>query len=238
MANSRNLRLNFNQHAPKNTRSKQDDKNISIAMKQVIEYLQDRFKNIGNFKDFYIDFEQSLSIKSMIENIKISNVRRQFDYTYGANTIKPNGGFLILRKCEDSDYKKLLLAAEVKRQGTNDQRLVEGKEKQAQGNAIERLGKNLTGIKAMMNHEDITPFVCFGSGCDFETEATTVLAKISVLNEFYYLNKTYIFKQDGNSDNNKFSPVSMYFRREEWSVEEMRKIMIEIAETSLRYYIF
>ena len=49
MANSRNLRLNFNQHAPKNTRSKQDDKNISIAMKQVIEYLQDRFKNIGNF---------------------------------------------------------------------------------------------------------------------------------------------------------------------------------------------
>ena len=168
MANSRNLRLNFNQHAPKNTRSKQDDKNISIAMKQVIEYLQDRFKNIGNFKDFYIDFEQSLSIKSMIE----------------------------------------------------------------------RLGKNLTGIKAMMNHEDITPFVCFGSGCDFETEATTVLAKISVLNEFYYLNKTYIFKQDGNSDNNKFSPVSMYFRREEWSVEEMRKIMIEIAETSLRYYIF
>ena len=206
MANSRNLRLNFNQHAPKNTRSKQDDKNISIAMKQVIEYLQDRFKNIGNFKDFYIDFEQSLSIKSMIENIKISNVRRQFDYTYGANTIKPDGGFLILRKCEDSDYKKLLLAAEVKRQGTNDQRLVEGKEKQAQGNAIERLGKNLTGIKAMMNHEDITPFVCFGSGCDFETEATTVLAKISVLNEFYYLNKTYILSKTATAIIINFRP--------------------------------
>ena len=30
-----------------------------------------------------------------------------------------------------------------------------GKPKQAQGNAIERLGKNLIGIKAMMNHERI-----------------------------------------------------------------------------------
>jgi len=47
-----------------------------------------------------------------------------------------------------------------------------------------------------------------------------------------------IFKLDGNSEHNKFSPVSMYFRKDEWSANEMFEIMKEIAETSLRYYIF
>ncbi|ELD9082639.1 restriction endonuclease, partial [Campylobacter jejuni] len=39
-------------------------------------------------------------------------------------------------------------------------------------------------------------------------------------------------------DHNYFSPVSMYFREEKWEVNEMFEIMKEIAETSLRYYIF
>ncbi|CUU86616.1 Uncharacterised protein [Campylobacter hyointestinalis subsp. hyointestinalis] len=34
------------------------------------------------------------------------------------------------------------------------------------------------------------------------------------------------------------TPVSMYFRNNEWSIDEMFEIMKEIAETSLRYYIF
>ena len=60
-----------------------------------------------------------------------------------------------------------LVIAEVKHQGTNDKRAEEGKSAQASGNAIERLGKNLTGIKAMTHYETITPFICFGDGCDF-----------------------------------------------------------------------
>ena len=82
--------------------------------------------------------------------------------------------------------------------------------KQAQGNAVERLGKNLTGIRAMFNHERITPFVCFGSGDDFEEEG--IMARISMLNEFYFLNRIYVNKTDGGFNLNYFSPVSMYFR--------------------------
>ncbi|WP_224374790.1 hypothetical protein [Campylobacter jejuni] len=55
---------------------------------------------------------------------------------------------------------------------------------------------------------------------------------------FIILIKPNIFKADGNSDHNYFSPVSMYFREEKWEVNEMFEIMKEIAETSLRYYIF
>ncbi|WP_276883956.1 EcoRI family type II restriction endonuclease [Campylobacter cuniculorum] len=174
----------------------------------------------------------------MIENIKNSQIRTQFDTQFLDGAIYPDGGILFLRKKDDEKFKKVLLITEAKRQGTNDERKKEGKNKQATGNAIERLGKNLTSIKAMLNHERITPFVCFGWGCDFAYDVKTVLVKLNVLNEFYYLNRTYIFKTDGNSNFNHFSPVSMYFREKKWEVDEMFDIMKEIAETSLRYYIF
>ncbi len=115
----------------------------------------------------------------------------------------------------------------------------EGKEKQAQGNAIERLWKNLMGIKTMMNHEQITPFVCFGYGCDFveNYKDNFVMFKISMMNEFYPLNKIYVYKRDGNYSRNSYAPVSMFFREAEWSEEEMFNLLKEIGEDSIRYYL-
>ena len=107
-----------------------------------------------------------------------------------------------------------------------------------QGNAIERLGKNLIGIRAMLNHEPVTPFACFCWGCDFEEDKNKYIPlKLSMMNEFYALNKTYVYKQDGNSDYNHYSPVSMYYQVDQWDVENMYTIMKEIAETALRRYL-
>src|SRR3546814_17460064 len=55
----------------------------------------------------------------------------------------------------------------MKRQGTNDQRALEGKGKQSQGNAIERLGKILIGFRSALQYERIMLFDCFGWGIDF-----------------------------------------------------------------------
>ncbi|KGI56273.1 EcoRI family type II restriction endonuclease [Campylobacter sp. MIT 97-5078] len=237
------LRANLNQHQPKNKLSKNDDLNINEAMQKTKNYLEERFAwggGVANFIEgnYYFEISKKLELSFMIDNIKNSKIRAEFDTNFMDREIKPDGGILFLRKKDDENFKKILLVSEAKRQGTNDERAKEGKGKQATGNAIERLGKNLTGIKAMLNHEKITPFVCFGWGCDFAPSVKGVLVKLNVLNEFYYLNKTYIFKTDGNSDHNYFSPVSMYFREEKWEVDEMYEIMKEIAETSLRYYIF
>jgi type II restriction enzyme len=172
---------------------------------------------------------------------KDSTIRKEFDTVFLDKVIRPDGGVIYLHKKGDDDFLKIILVSEVKRQGTNDMRVQEGKPKQAQGNAIERLAKNLTGIKTMMNHEAITPFVCFGHGCDFVQdydETSFVMSKISMLNEFYYLNKTYVFKKDGHNNKNHFSPVSMYFREQEWTQREMFDVLKEIAETSLRYYLY
>lgn len=240
MSLSEQLRSRTEQHKPKNRHSKKDDKKIDEAMRLTQKYLENRFGKVENFINgkYYLEIEKKLEISYMINTIKNKNVRAQFDTSYEDRAIIPDGGILFLLKKDDENYKKVLLVTEAKRQGTNDERKKEGKNKQATGNAIERLGKNLIGVKTMMNHEKITPFVCFGWGCDFAEDEKTVLAKINVLNEFYYLNKTYVFKADGNSDNNFFSPVSMYFREKEWEINEMFEIMKEIAETSLRYYIF
>lgn len=241
MSQHDSLRERKEQHKPKNSKSKEDDKDVYKAMYMVVDYLTTKTEFQNFFKgDYVLDFQHEIGVKYMIDFIKRKRVRNEFNYQFADRTIIPDGGILYLLN-KKTNEKFPLVIAEIKRQGTNKERVSEGKSKQATGNAIERLGKNLIGIRTMMNYEDITPFVCFGWGCDFalDTEETgTVRSKVVMMNEFYDLNKIYIFKRDGNSDVNSFSPVSMYFREERWSVNEMFDIMKEIAETSIRYYLY
>ena len=237
MSSSEQLRNNQEQHKLKNKYSKNDDKVVYIAQKKVEEYLGKRFENDFKENNFYIEFAKDISYDIMYSLIRENNIRHEFEDSCKERTIKPDGGILYLRRSDKKDYRKVLLIAEVKRQGTNDIRAQEGKPRQAQGNAIERLGKNLIGIRAMLNHEKITPFVCFGWGCDFDKKEDFVLSKIVMMNDFYPLNKMHIFKKDGNSDGNSYAPVSMFFRKPVWTQKEMFDIMKEIAETSFRYYV-
>lgn len=85
-----------------------------------------------------------------------------------------------------------ILTTEVTNQGTNDQRAAEGLSKQARGNAIERLGKNLIGLRVALMRECILPFVCFGYGYDFENDSY-ILGRVSIMSAFGLLNATYLY---------------------------------------------
>ena len=235
MATSNQLRKSKKQHKPKNIESKRSDKAIYLAMQKCINYLERRFKK--ELSGYKLVFREKLTYKEMIDHIKRQELRYEFDDVFPGRSIKPDGGVIWLEK--DDGPSRLVLVSEVKKQGTNVERLSEGLPKQAQGNAIERLGKNLIGIKAMMNHEQITPFVCFGWGCDFNDKYTDdfVMAKVSMMNEFYKLNKLYVYKRDGDSHKNRYSPVSMFFRTKEWTEKEMYEILKEIGEDAIRYYL-
>ena len=63
------------------------------------------------------------------------------------------------------------------------------------------------------------------------------MTKISMLNEFYPLKRTCVFKRDGSSERIRFAPVSMYFREPESTRNEMFDILKEVGETALRYYL-
>ena len=235
------LRGRIEQHKPKNLKSKIDDKDVYKSMELVQQYLRQKkeFQSFFN-GEWDLLFSKDIKIHHMIEFIKKKKIRREFNYDFMDRSIVPDGGVLYLVNKNNGDLFPLVIA-EIKRQGTNNERVAEGKGKQATGNAIERLGKNLIGIRAMMNYEKITPFVCFGWGCDFKIdseETGTVRSKVVMMNEFYDLNKIYVFKKDGSADLNDYAPVSMFFREEKWSIGEMYDIMKEIAEASIRYYLY
>ena len=230
MATRDQLRKNKDQHRPKNTKSKVDDKRVLDAMNKTIEYINSRFPDLE--KDgYYVEYQKRIKLVDLITIIKEYEKRNEYAKLATKDAfISPDGGMLILRKKDDEKYRRLVLVVEMKRQGTNDEREKEGKKKQAQGNAVERLGKNLIGIRSTLQYENITPFVCFGWGVDFD-RGSSILDRVITMNEFYDLNKIYVFKKEG------YSPVSMFFRKKQWSVEELYEIMKEIAETSIRNYI-
>ena len=70
-----------------------------------------------------------------------------------------------------------------------------------------------------------------------DAESTTVPDKLRVaayrvltMNEFFPLNKIFVEK-----NYLPFEPVTMLFRYEEWTVEEMEKYLLLIAEKAIQY---
>lgn len=230
MSNSESLRQRFNQHLPKNTLSKDDDKKVGVVMGRVVEYLNSRFKlsELG----YYLEYVQKISLVELIDIIKGYEKRTEFAVlTKAGSFMKPDGGILVLRKDADKNYKRIALAVEMKHQGTNDKRVGAGMKKQTQGNAIERLGKNLIGVRATLQYEKVTPFVCFGWGIDF-ADGSPIRDRVITLNEFYPLNRIFVHKRES------YAPVSMFFRENEWQEQELFEVMKEIAEASITTYIY
>src|SRR3990172_4892372 len=155
----------------------------------------------------------------------------KFHHHFDTSSIRPDGGILCIQGTPRSRLIYPILIAEVKNQGTNDLRTSEGLLRQAKGNAIERLGKNLIGLRTALMRENIFPFVCFGYGCDFEPDSS-ILDRVSTMAIFGKLNTTYLHNEEGG----KFNRGSFYFRPDRWAVDEMVAIMKDIAERSVLYY--
>jgi type II restriction enzyme len=224
MANSDFLRKNKNQHSIKNSISKLMDSDVVMAVYDVIIYLKKKYPNLT------FEHKKKLLLSEIINNLceEYPEYSNDFSPIMDVSYIKPDGGFLYAT--DKKGKRKLILVSEVKRQGTNDKRLLEGLEKQAKGNAIERLGKNLIGIRAIFKKEKIIPFICFGSGDDFKDDST-IRDRVITMNDFFPLLKIFIQK-----DNLPFEPVSMFFRSKNWTTKEMKEAMIDIAEKAIHSY--
>jgi type II restriction enzyme len=201
------------------------DSDIKKAISIVLKKLGNKYPRL-NFRH-----QPQMLLTEIIGRLEVRNRRYygHFSKVMGSSSIRPDGGFLYFT--DKNGQKKIVLVSEVKRQGTNDQRKIEGLGKQAKGNAIERLGKNLIGIRAIFKNEDIIPFVCFGSGCDFE-EGSSIVDRVVTMNDFFELNRIFVKK-----DHLPFEPVSMFFGGKKWNIEEMVRIMFEISDKAVEYYI-
>lgn len=206
-----------------NLTSKAQEKDIDLALKKVVEKLR-RFSPIA------LVHRKEWNLEAICSHLKKHFPDVDFHCHFHNTTIRPDGG--ILRMVANDGEQFPILIAEVKNQGTNDLRAKEGLPKQAKGNAIERLGKNVIGLRAALRNETIFPFVCFGYGCDFRNDSS-IRDRVTTIAMFGELNKTYLHALGPHGI---FDRGSFYFREDVWTVDEMTGILFDVAKRSVQYY--
>ena len=225
MAQKNRLRVNREVQSPIiNVASSKMEQEVMVALAQTVEHIRKKF-NVS------LHHKSNLYLKDVIADLKKRYKDVDFTYFFDTSSMRPDGGILYLDS-KDGKESFPILITEVKNQGTNDLRLLEGKPKQSKGNAIERLGKNVIGFRTALLHEAIFPFVCFGDGCDFAPDSS-ILDRVVTVAMFGNLNKTRVHNEGLNGI---FNRGSFYFRQKKWTVEEMQKVMTEVAEKSVYYY--
>lgn len=209
-----------------NATSQKQESDVVQALRKVERMLREEYGN-----QLVLVHRSTWSLNKIVGELKYTYPDVDFHCHFDNSSIRPDGGILYMEACNPSSISYPILISEVKNQGTNDLRLQEGLKKQAKGNAIERLGKNVIGLRTALMRESIFPFVCFGYGCDFAPDSS-ILDRVTTIAMFGHLNKTYLFDQQEG----RFDRGSFYFREKKWTVQEMADIMGDIAKRSVLYY--
>lgn len=206
-----------------NLSSKRQEETLGKALKDVVVQLERTFG-----LRFY--HEKNWKLADIVAGLRHSFPEVEFYYSLDTSNMRPDGGILSITSNSGAQYP--ILIVEVKNQGTNDLRLREGKPIQAMGNAIERLGKNVIGLRTALLTEAIFPFVCFGYGYDFREESS-IRDRVVTIGMFGPLNQIQLVNEGSNG---QFNRGSFFFREEPWTFDEMSEVMYEIAQRSIYYY--
>jgi type II restriction enzyme len=203
-----------------NLTSKQQETALGKALKKVVARLQADF-------GLQLHHAKTAKLADILNGLEADFPEVPFGHVRPDTSMKPDGG--ILSVVDREGRRHAILVVEVKNQGTNVERVAEGLKEQAKGNAIERLGKNVIGFRAMLLTENIMPFVCFGYGCDFAKESS-ILDRVVTIAMFGSLNEINLFNVS------MFNRGSFYFQEKKWSAKKMEEVMYEVASRSIDYY--
>lgn len=136
--------------------------------------------------------------------------------------VSPDGGILSIDFGGGEIYP--ILISEAKKQGTNDIRKVEGLGKQAKGNAIERVYKNVEELKLYFSNLNYFPYVVFAFGCDFEP-GSSILDRLDALTKYKDRNVNYFLMGD--------QTTTVYVKSSGFTLKEMYSIMKMLAISSI-----
>ena len=195
-------------------------------------------------------------------NEKLNSIDKRLGKTLFVkeSKIKPDGGII---EVQDKDKQwRVVLVSEAKFQGKDAENIKAGvlvgknkdQELMVAGNAIERVYKNINEIRNFMLDEYHFPYVVFLQGSNFATKTVQVfkpdgsfveirhdsgamnrIDRVTAANYCMTINRNYcknIFIGHKNSSI-MLQAASIYARCEPWEEKEMRKIMLEIANTSI-----
>lgn len=134
-----------------NLTSKKQETTVGKALEVTLERLKEAFP-------VALDHKPNWVLAEIVAKLREEYPDVSFATPLPTSSMRPDGGVVSMVDGEGADHPVLIV--EVKNQGTNDARLAEGLPRQAMGNAIERLGKNVIGFRTAMLLEGIMPFVC------------------------------------------------------------------------------
>lgn len=207
-----------------NTTSLKQELQLGDALVDATERLTEKF-------GVAFRHDKRVMLADIVASLRGSFPTVSFDDPLPNTHMSPDGGILPIIAA-NSERTFPVLITEVKNQGTNDLRAQEGLKKQAMGNAIERLGKNVIGFRAMMLENGIIPFVCLGYGWDFH-EGSSILDRVKTIAMFGQLNEVNVIPE---GEEGLFNRGSFFFRPEPWSLKEMSDVMFDVGSRAIHYY--
>lgn len=230
------------------------DNSVSRASRSVFEMLKQEHQR------YKFRFRQEISKREI--NEKLNSIDKRLGETLFVkdSKIKPDGGII---EVQDRNKKwRVVLISEAKFQGKDVENikagLLVGKNKDqvlmVAGNAIERVHKNINEVRNFMLDEYHFPYAVFLQGSNFATEMVQVfkldgsfveirhdsgainrIDRVTAANYCMKINYNYcknIFVCHNNSSI-MLQAASIYARCERWKEDEMQKIMMAIANTSI-----
>ncbi len=207
-----------------NDTSKRQESALMLAVREIIATIHSEYPSL------IISHESQWLLVDIISRLRALYPDVPFCDCFETSAMRPDGGILSIHDKRGELYP--ILISEKKNQGTNDLRALQGKPRQAKGNAIERLGKNVIGLRAALLNETIFPFICFGDGCDFAGDSS-IVDRVKTIAMFGTLNELHLHNEGPQG---VFNRGTYYFRVEEWTADEMYSLALEVARRSVFYY--
>ena len=226
------------------TSSKKDDDLLTLVSEDVCKGISNKYLcnlpdewNIecGEKSIQYKDIRK-LAIKNGLSRNKIE------EYYSGNNRIDTDAHIIYLTiKSGENIIKKPIYIGEIKKQGTNDRRFEEGKDKQAIGNAAcDRIPKNylIAGDFCYLCDKELFPYTVYLHGCDFSDDYITSTTKSKLHPFFGELNKLNpFFNKDFLLYMNSKRGGSCFYQKDNFTYEQLYNICFECCEMCLKYYI-
>lgn len=221
--------------------SRSDDELLTVAAKNACDAIREKYLcsipdtwnlECGTKKLTFNDIKEQM----INEGISVSKANAY----YGINSsIETDAHVIYLTmRLNGKTIRNPIFMGEMKKQGTNDKRLIEGKKKQAIGNAgPDRVAKNfeIAADYCFLCDKDFFPYNVFLHGCDFrESEITnTTKAKLhpffgelNILNP--YFDKDIFWARKGGS---------CFFQGNDYTYEQLYNICFNCCELGVNHYL-
>lgn len=217
--------------------SQKDDALLTLATENACRQIRNEFLPKIHDEWNILCASRKLSFIDIRKKLIENNISKaDTEMYYGESSSIETDSHIIILTTPFGD--KPIFMGEMKKQGTNDQRILEGKKKQAIGNAAaDRVAKNfvIASDYCYLCDREFFPYNVFMHGCDFsEGEMTTTMkAKLQPffgkLNNFNpYFDKNIFWARKGGS---------CFFQKDDFTYEQLYDYVYQCCKEGIEFYI-